>query len=122
MHNKKLWLLGAIATGVFTLNAVAQDVAKVNPSTIVVKLDNAKVRVMEATLKPGQKEVMHSHPASIVYVMTGGTSRNHMADGKVVDVTMKDGETLYREPLTHWAQNIGKTTIHLLIVELKTNP
>jgi beta-alanine degradation protein BauB len=122
MHNKKLWLLGAIATGVFSLAAFGQDVAKVNPSTIVVKLDNAKVRVMEATLKPGQKEVMHSHPASIVYVMTGGTSRNHMADGKVVDVTMKAGETLYREPLTHWAQNIGKTTMHLLIVELKTNP
>lgn len=122
MHNKGRWLLAAIATGVFSLTALAQDVAKVNASSIVVKLDNAKVRVMEATLEPGQKEAMHSHPASIVYVMSGGTSRNHMADGKVVDVTMKAGDTFYREPLTHWAQNIGTTTLHLLIVELKTNP
>lgn len=119
MHNIKRLLLAATMV---SLTASAQDVAKVNPATITVKLDNAKVRVMEATLKPGQKEAMHSHPASIVYVMSGGVSRNHTPDGKVVDVTLMDGQTIYREPLTHWAENVGKTTLHLLVIELKTNP
>jgi hypothetical protein len=29
------------------------------------------------------------------------------------------GQTIYRDPLTHWAENIGTTTIRLLLVELK---
>jgi hypothetical protein len=33
---------------------------------------------------------------------------------------MKAGDTVYREPLTHWAENIGTTTLRLIVVELKT--
>src|SRR5262245_36143370 len=101
------------------LAASAQDVAKVNPNTIKVKLDNAKTRVLEATLHPGDKEAMHSHPASIVIVLSGGTTRSHSADGKVTEYTFQDGEVIYREPLTHWAENVGTTTIHLMVIELK---
>jgi quercetin dioxygenase-like cupin family protein len=109
----------AIAAVVCSQPVFAQDVAKVNPGSITVKLENARVRVMEATLKPGLKETLHSHPASIVYVLSGGTARNHSVDGKMTEATYKDGDVIYREPLTHWAENIGTTTIHLLIVELK---
>jgi quercetin dioxygenase-like cupin family protein len=114
-------LSAAVCAILFSLPLAAQDVAKVNSKSITMKLENDRVRVMEAVLKPGQKETLHSHPASIVYVMTGGTTRNHTPDGKVSDVTLKAGQTIYREPLTHWAENIGKTTMHLLIVELKGN-
>jgi len=114
MHTKLALLILLCSSSV-----LAQDVAKVNPKSITVKLDNARVRVMEAVLKPGQKEALHSHPASIVYVIAGGTSRNHTPDGKVSDVTLKAGQTVYREPLTHWAENIGKTTMRLIVVELK---
>lgn len=115
-------LLGAsvmalVLTGPNVANG--QDVAVVNPGNMKVTLDNKQVRVMEATLKPGVKEQMHSHPSSIVYVMTGGKVRNHAQDGKVSEATYTAGETLYREPLTHWSENIGTTTIHLLVVELK---
>jgi hypothetical protein len=27
---------------------------------------------------------------------------------------------IYREPVTHWAENIGTTTIRLVLVELKS--
>jgi quercetin dioxygenase-like cupin family protein len=74
---------------------------------------------MEATLKPGAKEHLHSHPSSIVYVLTGGKVRSHAQDGTVSETTYTAGQTLYREPLTHWAENVGTTTIHLLVVELK---
>jgi quercetin dioxygenase-like cupin family protein len=111
--------LAVVVIALVAVAASAQDVAKVNPKTITVKLDNAKVRVLEAVLKPGDKEQMHSHPASIVYVLTGGVFRSHAPDGKTTETTLKDGEVLYREPLTHWAENIGKTTLHLMVVELK---
>jgi len=32
---------------------------------------------------------------------------------------LETGAVLYRDPLTHWAENIGDTKIHLIIVELK---
>ena len=97
----------------------AQDPAVVNAKTIKVKLENDRVRVLEATLQPGDKEQVHAHPASIIYVLSGGKSRNHAADGTTSEATYTAGDTVYREPLTHWAENIGTTTIHLIVVELK---
>jgi quercetin dioxygenase-like cupin family protein len=96
-----------------------QDAAKVNAKYINVKVDNARVRVFESTLKPGDKEALHSHPASIVYVIEGGKVRNHAADGTVAEGELKTGDVQYREPITHWAENIGTTTTRLIIVELK---
>jgi quercetin dioxygenase-like cupin family protein len=98
---------------------LGQDVAVANPNTIRVKLDNAQVRVLEATIKPGVKEKPHSHPASIVYVLSGGRMRTHLPDGSTSDATLTAGQTVYRDPVTHWAENIGKTTVHLIVVELK---
>ncbi len=101
--------------------ARAQDAAAVNPKTIHVTLDNERVRVFEAVLKPGEKENMHSHPANVFYVIQGGKIRSHSADGRVTETEFHAGDTIYREPLTHWAENIGTTTIRLVLVELKTS-
>ena len=99
----------------------AQDPAVVNASTIHVKLENNRVRVLEAILKPGDKEKMHSHPAYVIYVLSGGKTRGHTPDGKTSEQEFKTGDVIYRDPLVHWAENIGDTTIHLILVELK-NP
>lgn len=101
-------------------SVLAQDPALVNPSTVQVKLDNDQVRVLEAVLKPGDKEQMHSHPAAVMYILSGGRIRNHTADGKSVESDLTAGQTVFREPVTHWAENIGTTTVHLILVELKT--
>ena len=112
-----------VMTAVLMLGCAAsllgQDVAVVNPNTIRVKLDNTQVRVLEATIKPGVKEKPHSHPASIVYVLSGGKMRTHLPDGTTSDATYTAGQTVYRDPVTHWAENIAKTTVHLIVVELK---
>lgn len=97
-----------------------QDPLKVNSNTIALKLDNSRVRVLEATLKPGDKENTHSHPAYVIYVIAGGKFRNHAADGTVSDGEFKTGDVIYRDPITqHWAENTGETTIRLVLVELK---
>jgi quercetin dioxygenase-like cupin family protein len=96
-----------------------QDAAKVNAKFITVKVDNPRVRVFETTVKPGEKEAVHSHPATVVYVIEGGKLRNHAADGTVTEAELRSGDTLYRDPLTHWAENIGATTIRLVVMELK---
>ena len=96
-----------------------QDPLIVNAKTITLKLENSRVRVLEATIKPGDKEKTHSHPAYVIYVIAGGKFRNHAADGTVTDGEFKTGDVIYREPVTHWAENIGDTTIRLELVELK---
>ena len=114
--------VAAIAMTALTgsLLLAGQDPAVVNTKTITVKLENERVRVLEANIDPGDKEQPHSHPASIIYVIDGGTMRNHAADGAVSDTTYKTGDTIYREAITrHWAENIGSTTVRLVLVELK---
>jgi len=96
-----------------------QDVLTANPKTILSKLENSRVRVLEATLEPGVKEKLHSHPAYVIYVIAGGKVRTHNADGTVIEAEFKPGDVIYREPITHWAENIGNTTIRLELVELK---
>jgi quercetin dioxygenase-like cupin family protein len=96
-----------------------QDPVTVNPKTVALKLDNPRARVYEVTLKPGEKENTHSHPAYVIYIIEGGKIRNHMADGTVTEAEFKAGDVFYRDPLTHWAENIGKTTLRIVVVELK---
>jgi quercetin dioxygenase-like cupin family protein len=122
MKLEKSLLLAATAAALVLLSpqrAAAQDPAVVNAKTIRVKLENDRVRVLEATLAPGEKEQLHSHPAYVIYVIEGGKVRNHAADGTVSEAELAAGDTIYREPLTHWAENIGTTTIRLVLVELK---
>jgi quercetin dioxygenase-like cupin family protein len=107
---------------VWAASIPAQDPAVVNAKTIKVKFENDRVRVLEAELPPGVKEQVHSHPAYVVYVLAGGKYRNYAADGKTTEGELKTGEVLYREPLTHAAENIGDTTLHMILVELKTSP
>ena len=101
------------------LSANAQDPAVVNSKTIQVKFENDRVRVLEATLPPGVKEQVHSHPAYVIYVLEGGRYRNYASDGKVTEGELKTGEVLFREPLTHAAENIGDKPLHMILVELK---
>ena len=117
MRTSLLIVVGLTILSVTSLHA--QDAAVVNPKTIHVTLDNDKVRVFEATLPPGWKENQHSHPTSIVYVVEGGKVRNHAADGTTTESVYTAGMTAYRDPVTHWAENIGTTTIRLVVVELK---
>jgi len=98
----------------------SQDPLVVNSTTIALKLENSRVRVLEATLKPGDKEKTHSHPAYVIYVIQSGKYRNHAADGTVTDREFHTGDVIYRDPISqHWAENIGDTTIRLELVELK---
>jgi beta-alanine degradation protein BauB len=108
---------------VFTFSVSAscvwgQDPVAVN-KTVKPKFENERVRVLEAELPPGVKEQVHSHPAYVIYVVAGGKVRNYAADGKTTETELKTGDVLYREPLTHAAENIGTTTMHFILVELK---
>ena len=122
LHATMAFVIASIAFMGATTSVSAQDPAAVNSKTIKVKFENDRVRVLEAELPPGVKEQVHSHPAYVIYVLAGGKYRNYAADGKTTEGELKTGEVVYRDPLTHAAENIGSTTMHLILVELKTLP
>ena len=109
----------ALLVAVSVTLADAQDPAVVNSKTIRVRFENNRVRVLEAILPPGTKEQVHSHPAYVSYVLEGGRYRNYAADGKVTEGTFQTGDVVYRDPLTHAAENIGDKPMHFILVELK---
>jgi quercetin dioxygenase-like cupin family protein len=110
----------ALSVGIWATPAYAQDPAVVNSKTIRVRFENDRVRVLEAILPPGTKEQVHSHPANVIYVLAGGRYRNYAADGKITEGTLQTGDVIYRDPLTHAAENIGDKPMHLILVELKS--
>lgn len=122
MHSRTIFAMTIALLSPMAVTANAQDPAVVNSKTIRVRFENDRVRVLEAMLPPGTKEQVHSHPANVIYVLEGGRFRNYAADGKVTDGTLKTGDVIYRDPLTHAAENIGDTPLHLILVELKTEP
>jgi len=111
-----------LAVGISVLAVVmakAQDPAKVDPKHYKVIFNNPQVRILDVRLKPGEKTPMHSHPNLVVYSLTGGTIKSTTADGKTTTVTTKAGQAGWRNAQTHISENVGKTEIHALGIELK---
>jgi beta-alanine degradation protein BauB len=116
---RSCWIV-LVCLALVVTRAMAQDAVAVTPKVVKVQLENDRVRVLDYLSNPGDKEGWHSHPAMVVYVLTGGTLRVSTPDGKTSDVEFKAGQTIYRQPLTHATENVGKTPVHAILVELKT--
>ncbi len=114
---------GAVLAGVASLALPAggaQDPAKLAPEMYKVVLENDHVRVIDYHLKPGEREPMHSHPKGIVvYYFTDAKMRQTLPDGTSTEASNKAGDVLWRDPVTHRAENVGGAEIHALLVEPK---
>src|SRR5947209_18625699 len=106
---------------VLCATARAQDPVKLSPQYYKVLLENDQVRVLEFHLKPGEKEPMHSHPAGVVYVLSGAKLKFSYPDGRTEEKTAATGETIWREPVTHAVENVGDTEAHAIAVDLQTS-
>jgi oxalate decarboxylase/phosphoglucose isomerase-like protein (cupin superfamily) len=85
-----------------------------------VLVDNAYVRVVENTLKPGEKDPMHTHPAGWFYVTLPGTMKVVHSGGKVQMWAAKTGEKGWSEAEgAHTSENVGTTTMGFVLVEVK---
>src|SRR5438552_17261645 len=97
----------------------AQDPVKTSPQYYKVLLENDQVRVLEYHLKAGEKEPMHSHPAGVVYVLSGATLKFSYPDGTTEAKAAATGETIWRDPVTHAVENTGKTEARETAIDLK---
>jgi hypothetical protein len=95
------------------------DPVALSPQLYKVRLENSYVRVLEYRSPPGQKEPLHSHPPGIVYSLSDYTIRITDADGRARESNGKTGEVEWRDHTTHASENVGKTDVHVLAIELK---
>ena len=116
----RIRILAAAAAVLFSGAAFAQELSKVDPTHVALKLDNETLQVTEITLKPGEKLPLHTHPAYVVYTIQGGSVRIAYQGGKTDDVVWDHGDVVSGDPEgPHTTENVGKTTVKILLVEVK---
>jgi hypothetical protein len=82
--------------------------------------ENGKVRVVEATWKPGAESTGLELPARVTRGLKGGTLTRIYADGKKEKVKFKSGEVKYGDPAPMAViKNASKSTVVLYSVFLK---
>jgi hypothetical protein len=103
--------------------ADAQDAAKVQPQSYRVALENDKLRVLDYNSRPGMGVCgngMHSHPAHLTVLVTGGSVRIKTPDGKTVEQRdIPEGTVFWSEAETHAVENISGSNVRSLIIEIK---
>lgn len=95
----------------------AQDVARFGLKYIQVLAEDDKVRVLKYTPHQGDKTPVHSHPATVVYVLKGGRIKSTLPDGSVKIIELKTGDALLRPPVTHADEALDD--MEAVLVELK---
>ena len=98
------------------------DVLKASPDKYKLVLENDYVRVIEYTLKPGEKDNPHTHLQKTSYVISGGTFRVYPENEEPFDYVEVNGVTEWSDKTSkHYVENVGNTTITILLTEIKTS-
>jgi quercetin dioxygenase-like cupin family protein len=94
------------------------DPLVVAPNIYKLKAENNNARVFEVTFKPGDTAKMHHHPDHMVYVIKGGQLKL-TSGGKSQSMNLTEGQVLFLNEQHHEAENVGDSTVDMLVVEFK---
>lgn len=103
----------------FPAAARAQDPVPRYPDNYKVLLENDRVRVLDFTLRKGDTEEFHRHPAHVLYVLAPFKIMFKLPGGRTAVREAKAGDVLFSEAVMHSPTNIGDTDAHGILVELK---
>ena len=81
-----------------------------------------RLRVLRITYGPGEKSVMHEHPAGVVVLLTDGHFKMTFPDGKTEEIPGKAGQTSWASAVKHLPENIGDKPAEVILVEMKVKP
>jgi quercetin dioxygenase-like cupin family protein len=94
---------------------MAEDSVTVAPDVYKVVFENEKVRVLEVEMEEGSGTEMHSHPDTLIYIISGGKVKFTDSSGEVVELETADGETVWMEATEHATQHVSGALRALLI-------
>lgn len=95
------------------------DPVAVDPKHYSVEFENDHVRVVRIKYAPGEKSVMHGHPASVIVFLSDCRGRFTYPDGKTEEINAKAGQTMFTEPTEHLPENLSNQPFEVLQIELK---
>ena len=95
------------------------DPVKAAPANYKLLFEDDVHRVLEMTLKAGERDNEHSHTFEIVYFITGSSLKIHLPGGETVEADIPDGHVMPHEPWTHTVENVGAKTLKAIIFETK---
>ncbi len=97
------------------------DALKSSPANFKLLLENEYVRVLEYSLKPGEKDTPHTHPAKSSYVVSGGKLKVYLENGNTIIADEKAGTASWKDYVgKHYVENIGNTTVTIILTEIKS--
>ncbi len=129
IKEKGSWKIAHLHASSVTKESVAsKDTSKLNidvltasPANIKLLLENDYVRVVAYTLKPGENDIPHTHPAKSSYVVSGGKIKVHLESGETIIVDeVAETASWMGYVGKHYVENIGSTTIKIIITEVKS--
>jgi quercetin dioxygenase-like cupin family protein len=95
------------------------DPIEAAPNNYKKLAENDVARVLEVTVKPGDKIPKHHHPDHAAYVVSAGKLKGTAGDAALQEMELKAGEGVFLPAQDHSAENTGKTEVKALVVELK---
>ena len=105
----------------FGIDTTEIDFVESSPDQTKILLENEYVRIIEYSLKPGEKDNTHTHPPKTSYVISGGMLRIYPENEKPFDAEEVIGAAEWADKVgKHYVENIGKTTVTILLTEIKT--
>ena len=113
-------LIVPLAGGLFLLFSSlvsAQDVMSYGLKHWTVVVQNDDVRVLRYAPEKGARTPIHSHPATVVYIVKGGKIRITMPDGSVRDREYASSTGFIRAAETHSDEALDD--LEFILVEMK---
>jgi hypothetical protein len=114
--SKAAGVAGLMALGTV---AHAHDPVHTDGDKYTVKIENARVRVLEYKDRPGEKTLQHSHPAFVLVALSPFKRKITLSDGKAMIREFKAGDVIWSDAQTHIGENIGELPTHVLVIEMK---
>ena len=102
---------------------MADHILKVTPKSAKVIFENKAVRVIEITMKKGQRIPMHAHNKGFSYSLNAGKIRSTREDGGSGVISVERGEFSWSDVdglETHAVENLGGV-LRELCVEFKAS-
>lgn len=116
--------LPALSALVAAAPARAQKAELTQPLNYRVAFENAYVRVLDFTSRPGMGVCgsgIHSHPRHLTVPLTPGAARITVG-GKTMTMSAEVGGVFWEEAVTHEVENVSGANMRALLIELKSPP
>ena len=96
------------------------DALTASPNNFKLLLYNENVRVLEYSLKAGEKDKWHTHPAKSSYVVSGGKLKVYLDNGEIIMADEIAGTASWMNSVgKHYVENVGNSEVKMILTEVK---